>query len=208
MAVEWDIRASDTHLAAAIDGSATTIVFAHPRGPAGEGYPSTPSFWATIAPDDPNEREDVIVTALSLSSASATVVRGIGYSAGLPHCAGTPVRLGTRAGAYPEDWRAVSAFQNSWANFGGGFANAAYQRHPSGLVVLRGFIDAGTFGQAAFTLPGGYRIHASAGSRAFATVGGGSVFGRVDVEAGGIVRPQVGGAGRVGLDGIAYYAEA
>jgi len=208
MPVEWDIRASDTHLAAAIDGAATTIVLAHPRGPAGEGYPSTPSFWATIAPDDPNEREDVIVTALSLSSASATVVRGIGYSTGLPHRAGTPVRLGTRAGAYPEDWRFVSNFQNSWANFGGGFADAAYQRHPSGLVVLRGFITGGTVGAAAFTLPGGYRINASLGSRAFACVGGGSVFGRVDIEAGGVVKPQAVGSGRVGLDGIAYYAEA
>ena len=42
MAVEWDIRASDTHLATALDGSATTCTLAHPRGPAGEGYPTQP----------------------------------------------------------------------------------------------------------------------------------------------------------------------
>lgn len=208
MPVEWDIRASDTHLANPIDALQTSITLAHPRGPAGEGYPATPCFWATIAPDDPNEREDVIVTALALSSALATVVRGVGYSSGMAHRAGTPVRLGTRAGAYPEDWRFVGAFQNSWSNFGGGFAEAAYQRHPSGLVVLRGFITGGTLGAAAFTLPGGYRINATLGSRSFATTGGGDTFADIDVQAGGAVVPKVAPSGRCSLDGISYYAEA
>lgn len=208
MPVQWDIRASDTHLAAPCDGAATTILLAHPRGPAGEGYPTPPSFWATIAPDDPNEREDIIVTALALSSASATVRRGVGYSSGLPHRAGTPVRLGTRAGAYPHDPILVSAFQNSWTNFGGGFAEAAYQRHPSGLVVLRGFITGGTLGAAAFTLPGGYRLAAGLGSRSFATTGGGDTFADVDVQDSGAVIPKVAPSGRCSLDGIAYYAEA
>jgi len=208
VAVEWDIRASDTHLATALDGSATTCTLAHPRGPAGEGYPIPASFWATIAPEDPNEREEIIVVSIPLSSPIATIKRGIGYSSGLPHRAGTPVRLGTRSGAYPHDPIAVSAFANSWGNFGGGFADAAYQRHPDGLVVLRGFITGGTIGAAAFTLPGGYRIANGLGSRSFAVTGGGDTFGDVDVQDSGAVVPKVAPSGRCSLDNICYYAEA
>lgn len=45
------------------------------------------------------------------------------------------------------------AFQNSWANKGGGYASAGYQVGADGFVELYGVISGGTAGAAAFTLP-------------------------------------------------------
>jgi hypothetical protein len=100
-------------------------------------------------------------------------------------------------------WQAPS-FQNSWANFGG-FASATYRRHQDRLVELKGFITGGTIDAAAFTLPAGFRPGDA--TRAFATVGGGSVFARVDVQTDGEVIPRVVGSGRCSLDGITFHAD-
>jgi hypothetical protein len=152
--IEWDFRAADTYLAAECTDVANSVILGHPIGAGGAGYPAM-SIWATIAPDDPNEREDIIIT--SISGAAATIVRGIGYSSGIAHRMGTPVRLGVRAGAYPHDFNNVVNFQNSWGNLGGAFEVASYRRHPSGLVEARGWVDGGTINTPCFTLPPGYR---------------------------------------------------
>lgn len=55
-----------------------------------------------------------------------------------------------------EAWASVSAFSNSWVNFG--VSNVAqYRKDHSGRVYVRGRIKSGTLGATAFTLPVGYR---------------------------------------------------
>jgi hypothetical protein len=75
---------------------------------------------------------------------------------------GSGVHLGTtsfysNAGALT--WTAVSAFSNSWQNYGGAFPGAAYTKRPDGIVMLRGLVASGTLGQTVFTLPAGFRPH-------------------------------------------------
>jgi hypothetical protein len=49
------------------------------------------------------------------------------------------------------------AFQNSWVNYGGAYAPAAFRKMPDGTVRLRGTVKSGTNASAIFTLPVGYR---------------------------------------------------
>lgn len=75
---------------------------------------------------------------------------------------------GALSGNYPnpslspgESFRAVGAagqpgFQNSWSNYGGGYATAAFYKDALGIVHLKGMITSGTIGSVAFTLPPGY----------------------------------------------------
>lgn len=61
-----------------------------------------------------------------------------------------------------EAWKLVGAvgqpaFQNSWVNFGSGFADAAFYKDPDGWVHLRGLVKNGTNQATIFTLPVGYR---------------------------------------------------
>ena len=75
---------------------------------------------------------------------------------------------GALSGNYPnpslspgESFRAVGApgqpgFQNSWTNYGGGYATAAFYKDALGIVHLKGMITSGTIGSVAFTLPAGY----------------------------------------------------
>jgi hypothetical protein len=94
---EFDIRAADTHLASAIDASQTTCELAHARGAAGEGYPALP-FWATLDPDDPQTREEILVTALT--GQAATITRAAAGGSGVAHHAGSRVRLSTQQAAF------------------------------------------------------------------------------------------------------------
>lgn len=48
-------------------------------------------------------------------------------------------------------------FQNSWTNFGSGYAVAGFRKDPQGRVYLRGMIKSGSVNAVAFTLPAGYR---------------------------------------------------
>jgi hypothetical protein len=77
-------------------------------------------------------------------------------------------------------------FANSWVNFAAGWQVAAFNRDPFGWVSLRGLIKSGTVGNAAFTLPPGYRPPVS---ETFGVNSNGA-FGRVDVQADGQVIPQ------------------
>jgi len=77
------------------------------------------------------------------------------------------------------------AFTNSWVNFGGGWAGAAFWRDPLGFVHLRGLIKSGVVGSPAFTLPPGFRPKVN---EPFVTISNGAV-GRVDVLTDGTVVP-------------------
>lgn len=53
-------------------------------------------------------------------------------------------------------WQSL-ALQNSWANFGAPYANAAYMKDSLGFVHLKGLVKSGASGSTIFTLPAGYR---------------------------------------------------
>lgn len=89
------------------------------------------------------------------------------------------------------DFKAVgkpgnSAFEHTWANFGGGWGVAAYYRDILGWVHLRGIISSGTVGQSALTLPPGYW---PAVNETFSVISNNAI-GRVDVQTNGQVIPQ------------------
>lgn len=77
------------------------------------------------------------------------------------------------------------AFTNSWTNYGSGWAPASFWRDPLGFVHLRGLVKSGTVGNAAFTLPPGFRPKES---ESFVVMSNGAV-GRVDVLTDGTVTP-------------------
>lgn len=48
-------------------------------------------------------------------------------------------------------------FENSWANYGGGFSSVGFWKDSFGVVHLQGTFTGGAAGTTAFTLPAGYR---------------------------------------------------
>jgi len=87
-----------------------------------------------------------------LSDGTISVQRG-----GAPYYSDVMARFSVAADG-SAGWKAVTAFENSWTNFGGGWAPAAYRR-VGDMVEVRGLITGGTVGSTAnvFTLPTGYR---------------------------------------------------
>lgn len=83
------------------------------------------------------------------------------------------------------EWRNAT-LENGWANYADVYSGARYARTGAGIVVLNGLIKGAAAGQAAFTLPEGYR---PAHRMMFATVAGGG-DARVDVHANGMVRVE------------------
>lgn len=197
--VEMDIRGADTHLALDCTAADTTLTLGH----AGT-FPAGP-WWAVICPDDPSEREEILVT--SVTGQVATVVRGCSWTAASAHKAGLVVRHGVRAASVTEDWHVVGAagepaFANGWTNTGGAFATAAFRRTPDGLVLLRGRITPGA-AVTVFTLPAGYRP--TNGTLSFTSeVGAGF---RIDVLTSGVVQ-ALGGPGSSALDCARFWAGA
>lgn len=94
----------------------------------------------------------------------------------------------------------AAAFQNSWVNFDGGFTPAAYWFDVDGNVCLQGQIKSGTIGQAAFTLPVGYR---PATTRAF-SINSNGAFGSLIVNTSGTVVVAVGSNTLASLDGVCF----
>ena len=97
------------------------------------------------------------------------------------------------------------AFQNGWANYGGGWPGAAFRRGVDGRVHLRGLVAGGQHGTSTpmFVLPAGYR---PAGNAHFPTVTGGA-FDYVHVLTPGGVSNNVGPAPAwVSLEGITFDA--
>ena len=99
---------------------------------------------------------------------------------------------GIAAGAL-EDWHEVGAtdepgFANSWVNFDGGYATAAFRKLPTGLVVVKGLVKFGVIAQTIFILPVGYRP----ALQLLWGVDSGNVHGRFDIFANGLVVPTSG----------------
>jgi hypothetical protein len=78
----------------------------------------------------------------------------------------------------------VATLVNSWAQYGGSYAYAAYTKQPNGLVLLRGAVKSGTTGTIMFNLPTGYRPQYDA---AFASVDGNNNHCTVVARADGTV---------------------
>jgi hypothetical protein len=91
-------------------------------------------------------------------------------------------------------------FQNSWTNYGGAYATAAYAKDIAGVIHFKGTIKSGTVGQAAFTLPTGYRPGASIDI----VVNSNGAFGVVEITSAGIVNPVAGNNAYFFLDGISF----
>lgn len=110
---------------------------------------------------------------------------------------GTIIRQGSYA-----SWTAVT-FQNSWVNYGGSFANAAYRLLPDGRVELRGLVKGGTLNANIFILPTGLR---PAETLLF-TVSCQTNLGRLDITATGgvyIHDDHAIGNGFVSLSGVCF----
>lgn len=91
-------------------------------------------------------------------------------------------------------------FLNAWADSGGAFQTTGYWKDPAGVVHLRGLINGGTMGLAAFTLPVGYR---PAATESFAQVSD-AAFGALKVLADGSVIPAAGSNVSFWLSGITF----
>lgn len=93
------------------------------------------------------------------------------------------------------------AFTNSWVVAGSPYYSAAFAKDAEGFTHLRGAIKNGTVGQAAFTLPPGYRP----GATVRVPVVSNGAFGIVDITSGGAVIPQSPSSTLlVGLDNIIF----
>lgn len=102
--------------------------------------------------------------------------------------------------AFDSGWIAVSAFTNSWTNYGFGLPDAAY-RKIGRTVYLRGHIkDGSALETAAFTLPTGFRPSANEGI----AVSSANAFGRISVNTDGTVVPAVGNTGEFSLGGVSF----
>lgn len=90
-------------------------------------------------------------------------------------------------GALYSEW-ILPALQNSWVNFGAGFAPARYRKTSSGMVVLEGVVGSGVIGQPIYTLPPGYRPNLAL----IYAIDSGVAFGRIVVNPDGRVLCDVG----------------
>lgn len=109
-----------------------------------------------------------------------------------------------------QDWIEVGsggsapAFQNSWANSGGGNAPAGFYKDPFGVVRGRGRVSGGTVGQAIFAFPAGYRPQYLVDLPAISNFT--STGSRIVVNTDGRVVLTVGSNTQVSLDGISFRA--
>lgn len=119
--------------------------------------------------------------------------------------------------AMPSDapWRTVATsgsvdpvFKNSWTDEDSAtYHHAAICMLPTGRVRLRGLIDAGTLGSAAFTLPTGWRSNRKQWFAVGCEVDGASPTpGFVTIDASGNVTPVYGDNASFSLDGIEFQA--
>jgi competence protein ComGC len=97
---------------------------------------------------------------------------------------------------------------NSWNDYGSTFAGARFTKTSEGVVVLSGAIkrtSSVVAGEALFQLPEGYRPNAR---QLYATITSSNAQSRVDIEADGMVRVQIGNAAYLSLDGIKFIPTA
>jgi hypothetical protein len=96
-------------------------------------------------------------------------------------------------------WTNVSAFTNSWVNFGAPYFSVGY-RLVGNRVYLRGIMKSGTIGSAAFTLPSGYRPSSSVLMSTVST----NAFGVVQIAVAGTVIPTIGTNSSVSFDNLSF----
>lgn len=108
----------------------------------------------------------------------------------------------------PYEWQSPT-FTNSWDNVGGSYYNAGYVKDAWNKVFLRGRIDTGASGSAAFTLPEEFRPNGTIQFVCGGTAGGSPAVAYVSITSSGVLTPTISGAGiEVSLDGICFIAEA
>lgn len=122
-----------------------------------------------------------------------------------------------------EAWKSVT-FANSWTNHSNGYNQAGYFKDSMGIVHLRGLIKSGAIGEAAFTLPEGYRpqhreLHVAATepekssivtnplSQITKRIAVTATFGRIDIDTNGNVLIWDGNNLWISLDGITFRAK-
>lgn len=106
-------------------------------------------------------------------------------------------------------WTAVSAFTNSWVNFGTPYGDAAYCKNALGFVHLRGVIKSGALNAGAFVLPVGFRPSARVSLMGVSLSGATFVITKNDITTDGVVivgDGPTGGNNALMLDGLAFYA--
>lgn len=97
------------------------------------------------------------------------------------------------------------AFENSWVNYGGTNASAAYYRDPFNVVRLKGLVKNGTIGGVPiFTLPVGYRPLEDVNMIAMSNGGVGYLFVQASS---GEVRAIAGSNTYFSLDNVTFRAE-
>jgi hypothetical protein len=94
------------------------------------------------------------------------------------------------------------AFQNGWANYGGGHEAAGFYIDPWRRVFLCGLIQSGTVGTTIFTLPGGYRPR----NIQLFDVQANAALARVDVNTDGTVVATSGSNVWFQLNGVSFRA--
>jgi hypothetical protein len=128
--------------------------------PAGYRPPATVLCAVETGETSQNGRIDV------LADGSVNVVLGVSsgwFSLNTIEFDTESVLQTTSVSAQPMDsWHVVGAagepaFVSPWANYGGGFAGAAFRKGPDGKVALRGLVAGGATNTVIFTLPVGYR---------------------------------------------------
>lgn len=97
---------------------------------------------------------------------------------------------------YPE-WTEVSAFTNSWVNYGAPFPNASYCIDAFNIVRVMGALKSGTLGAAAFTMGAAYAPFGVASGKVLpigteSQSGGSFIGGRVDINTSGALVPTDG----------------
>lgn len=105
------------------------------------------------------------------------------------------------------EWNSVT-FTNSWADVGGSYYATKYTKDAWDRVTIRGRINTGASGTAAFTLPEGYRPNATVEFICAGVAGGSPATAYVKITSSGVLTPTIAGAAiEVSLDGITFVAE-
>lgn len=108
------------------------------------------------------------------------------------------------------DWTIIGdsgapAFENSWVNFGGGHAVAAFLKDNQNMVVIKGLVKTGTPVSTVFTLPTGYR---PAEKLIISSIAQGSAIAQINIDIDGTVDVNVGSSTWTSLNAITFKADA